>query len=84
MAMVKQSDLVVSVDTSVIHMASLYNKDTVGIYIQDRHVDKLFFPYSDKYKIIWSPYLDQMTDSQMEDLSGEICEAITDKVYAKS
>jgi len=66
---VRRSELIVSVDTSIIHMASLYNKKTVGVYIKERHVDNLFFPYSDEYIVLFSSFLDSLSSSDVIELA---------------
>ncbi|MGL6024421.1 MAG: glycosyltransferase family 9 protein [Cetobacterium sp.] len=51
-ALVKYSDIVVSVDTGMIHIASVYNKPIVGVYPLDQNSYKLFAPRSENYSIV--------------------------------
>ena len=48
----KYSDMLVSVDTGVIHIASTYNIPIVGIYPMSENSAKLFEPKSERYEII--------------------------------
>lgn len=49
---IKYCDIVVSVDTGVIHIASVYDKPIVGVYPLSENSYKLFAPRSSKYEIV--------------------------------
>lgn len=65
--LVKYSDLVLSVDTSVVHVASVFNKPLFGIYTQEPNrqkgdICKMFFPFSFySERIHYSDYLNRLT-----------------------
>lgn len=48
----KYSDMLVSVDTGIIHIASTYNIPIVGIYPLTENSAKLFEPKSERYEIV--------------------------------
>lgn len=50
--LLKYSDMLVSVDTGIIHIASAYNIPIVGIYPLTENSAKLFEPKSERYEII--------------------------------
>lgn len=50
-ALVRECDLLISPDTSLIHMASTYNKKILGFYINTDNF-KWFYPASDKYIVM--------------------------------
>lgn len=50
--LLKYSDMLVSVDTGLIHIASVYNIPIVGIYPLTENSAKLFEPKSERYEII--------------------------------
>ncbi|MGL6025101.1 MAG: glycosyltransferase family 9 protein [Cetobacterium sp.] len=49
---IKYCDLVVSVDTGVVHIASVYDKPIVGVYPFSENSSKLFAPRSSQYEIV--------------------------------
>ncbi|MGL6066363.1 MAG: glycosyltransferase family 9 protein [Cetobacterium sp.] len=49
---IKYCDMVLSVDTGVVHIASVYDKPIVGIYPTNQDNFKLFTPRSSKYSIV--------------------------------
>lgn len=49
---IKYCDMVVSVDTGVVHIASVYDKPIVGVYPFSENSYKLFAPRSSKYEIV--------------------------------
>lgn len=51
-SIIKWADVVLSVDTGIVHIASVYNKPIVGIYTEDKRTMSLFSPRSDIYRII--------------------------------
>lgn len=50
--LLKYSDMLLSVDTGLVHIASVFNIPIVGIYPKDENNFKLFAPRSDMYEII--------------------------------
>lgn len=50
--LLKYSDMLVSVDTGLIHVASVYNIPIVGIYPLTENSAKLFEPKSERYEIV--------------------------------
>lgn len=50
--LLKYSDMLVSVDTGLIHVASVYNIPIVGIYPLTENSVKLFEPKSERYEIV--------------------------------
>ena len=48
----KYSDMLVSVDTGIVHIASAYNIPIVGIYPLTENSAKLFEPKSERYEIV--------------------------------
>lgn len=53
-ALVRECDLVVSPDTAVIHIASVYNKRVLGFYINSGN-HRWFYPMCDRFRIMLSP-----------------------------
>jgi ADP-heptose:LPS heptosyltransferase len=52
-SLIRECDLVISPDTSVIHLASVYNKKILGFYINSDNY-KLFYPTSEQYRVVLS------------------------------
>ena len=50
--LLKYSDMLVSVDTGIIHVASAYNIPIVGIYPLTENSAKLFEPKTERYEIV--------------------------------
>lgn len=50
--LLKYSDVLVSVDTGIVHIASVYNIPIVGIYPLTENSAKLFEPKSERYEIV--------------------------------
>lgn len=65
---IKYTDIVVSVDTSILHIASAYNKKIVGIYRGNREIIEYSKPNSDRYFIIVSQYQDLIKDLDKEEI----------------
>ncbi len=53
---IKYSDIVISVDTSIVHIASAYNKLILGIYAKKDNIKQHALPNCDNWEIIESPY----------------------------
>ena len=51
-SLIKNFDLIISPDTSIIHFASMFNKKIVGIYSADEMNYMANHPFSDDYKVI--------------------------------
>ncbi|MET3133056.1 ADP-heptose:LPS heptosyltransferase [Oxalobacteraceae bacterium GrIS 1.11] len=52
-ALIRECEIVISPDTSVIHLASVFNKKTLGFYINTDNY-KWFYPACDSYRVILS------------------------------
>ncbi|MEG2032860.1 MAG: glycosyltransferase family 9 protein, partial [Janthinobacterium sp.] len=55
-ALIRRCELVLSPDTSVIHLASVYDKKIVGYYIRTDNY-RWFYPASRHYRVIVAPGL---------------------------
>ncbi len=55
MALVNATDIIITPDTSVIHIASALKKPFIGIYSQDPTNFSRFSPIADNYKLIFAP-----------------------------
>lgn len=53
---IKYSDILISVDTSLIHIASAYNKKVLGFYMNNDNIIKYATPNCDNYFIVKSKY----------------------------
>lgn len=77
-SVIENIDYVVSVDTAAIHIASLFNKPTIGIYTGDRdgkkiERDLMFDPYSDLSAIVYShEFLNVLDHVQSKGLAEQI------------
>lgn len=76
---VKYCDIVISVDTSLIHIASMYNKPILGFYTADRENQKRYLPISEKYYIVNSKYEDRIKDLNLEEVESRIKKLLFDK-----
>ena len=61
---IKYSDIVVSVDTSIIHIASAYNKPILGFYTSNKKNQQSASPNSSLYYVVESPFKDKIKDFQ--------------------
>ncbi|HEV7814443.1 MAG TPA: glycosyltransferase family 9 protein [Janthinobacterium sp.] len=52
-SLIRECDVVISPDTAVIHLASVYNKKILGFYINTDNY-KWFYPMSEKYRVLLS------------------------------
>lgn len=59
---IKYSDIVVSVDTSLIHIASAYNKKILGFYMNDNSTIEYAKPNCDNYFIVKSKSKERIED----------------------
>ena len=53
---IKYSDIVISVDTSIVHIASAYNRLILGIYAKKDNIKQHALPNCDNWEIVESPY----------------------------
>jgi ADP-heptose:LPS heptosyltransferase len=53
-ALVRECELVVSPDTAVIHIASVYNKKVLGFYVNSGN-HRWFYPMCDHFRVLLSP-----------------------------
>lgn len=63
---IKYSDIVVSVDTSLIHIASAYNKKILGFYLNNEELLKIVKPKCDNYFIVKSKCKERIEDLNLE------------------
>lgn len=68
-ALIRRCQLVVSPDTSVIHIASAYDKKIVGYYIRTDNY-RWFYPASSHYRVILAPGLTLASVSAEETLTA--------------
>lgn len=74
-ALVRECDLVVSPDTAVIHIASVYNKKVLGFYVNSGN-HRWFYPMCDNFRIMLSP-----TDS-IDDIDSQAAISAIDELMA--
>lgn len=68
-SIVKNSEVVLTVDTSVVHIASAFNKPQLCFYTYLPHKMSEFTPLSDLYKVVTGPHIeDSVTDIRIEDV----------------
>lgn len=63
---VKNSDFVITPDTSIVHLASCFNKPIVAMFHNVEWVIKRYAPLSDKFKIITSNEKDSIEDISVD------------------
>lgn len=63
---IKYSDIVISVDTSLIHIASAYDKPILGFYTSNKKNQESASPKSSLYYIVESPFDDKIKDLPIE------------------
>lgn len=63
---VKNSDIIISPDTSIVHLASCFNKPIIAMYHNVEWVIKRYSPLSDKFKIITSQKEDSIVDISVD------------------
>ncbi|MBB5607303.1 MULTISPECIES: glycosyltransferase family 9 protein [unclassified Janthinobacterium] len=68
-ALIRRCELVVSPDTSVIHLASVYDKKIVGYYIRTDNY-RWFYPASSHYRVLLAPGLTLESVSADETLAA--------------
>lgn len=68
-SVIKNSELVITVDTSIVHIASAFNKTQLCFYTNLPNKIIEFSPLSDKYRLVKSPNEgDSVTDIKIEDV----------------
>lgn len=77
---IKYSDIVVSVDTSIIHIASAYNKPILGFYTSNKKNQQSASPNSSLYYVVESPFKDKIKDLPID----KIKEGLTKIILARS
>lgn len=65
---IKYSDIVVSVDTSLIHIASAHNKKILGFYMDDNSIIEYAKPNCDNYFIVKSKYKEKIEDLNLKEI----------------
>lgn len=66
---IKYSDILISVDTSLIHIASSYNKKIIGFYLNDNELLEKVKPNCDDYIIIKSEYEDKIVNLNLNEIN---------------
>jgi ADP-heptose:LPS heptosyltransferase len=59
-AIIKHMDLVITPDTSIVHIASAFNVPIVSIHEDNLKSYKLFAPKSDNFKTVFSKFSDKL------------------------
>ncbi len=77
----KYCDMLVSVDTGVVHLASVYNKPIVGIYPLDEKNYKLFEPKSDIKKITFGQEKGTIKNFNIEEVIKSVDEVLIEKEW---
>lgn len=54
-SLVNRSDMVITVDTSIVHIASAFNKPLLGLYVNLQNFYSQYLPLSEEYRIVTSP-----------------------------
>ncbi|WP_286033840.1 glycosyltransferase family 9 protein [Fusobacterium necrogenes] len=67
---VKYSDIIISVDTSLIHIASSYDKKIIGFYMKDSKIIEYAKPNCKNYFIIKSKYEERIEDLNLEEIKS--------------
>lgn len=75
-AIIKYSDMLFSVDTGVVHIASVYNIPIVAIYTEDKDTLVIFAPKSDKNSVIIGKKSENLIIEDKEIVKNEIIEMI--------
>jgi ADP-heptose:LPS heptosyltransferase len=66
-ALVEFSDIIISPDTSVVHIASAYKKPLVGLYLNDKENYNEWAPVGDNFKCVFSKHKKNMDGICFED-----------------
>ncbi len=69
-------DSVLTIDTAILHIAALYDKPTVGIYLNDKRSDFPFYTHSECCQRIYAPPLNKLTDDASKQLLKQTLEAV--------
>jgi heptosyltransferase III len=75
-AVVARSVAVVSPDTSIIHLASAFNKPTVGLYPPIEWNAARFAPLADRYRIVMAPGDGSVADIEVEPVVNAVNEVL--------
>lgn len=74
---IKYSDMLVSVDTSLIHIASTYNKNILGLYFGDKEILKTAAPKTKNWLIVESPYKNKIRDLNIDEIQEKFSSLLT-------
>lgn len=82
--LLKYSDMLVSVDTGIIHIASVYNVPIVGIYPLTENSAKLFEPKSERYEIVRGRKSGYTIEGvSLEEVTESVNKILKERVYDK-
>lgn len=65
---VKYCDIVITVDTSLVHIASTFNKPLLGFYTANKYNERKYLPISEKYYIINSKYEEKIENLDLKEI----------------
>lgn len=71
---VRNSDYIITPDTSVVHLASCFNKPVVAMFHNVDWVIKRYAPLSDKYRMILSKEKDSISDISVDEVISKLNE----------
>ena len=67
-AIIDNLDLIISPDTSIVHMACAFNKPLVAIYRKDMMLFDIWHPISDCNYVVFSDYEDSLKSINVGDI----------------
>ena len=70
-AIIDNVDIVISPDTSVVHISCAYNKPLIAIYRNHMEIYDIWHPISDCNKVIFSKYSDSIRELNLNDIINE-------------
>ena len=77
-AIIDNLDLIISPDTSIVHIACAFNKPLVAIYTNQMENFEIWHPISDCNKVIFSKYPDSIKGINLDNIINETCKLIRD------
>ena len=54
-SLVSRAEAVITVDTSIVHIASAFNKPILALYVNLQNFYSQYLPLSDNYRVVTSP-----------------------------
>jgi ADP-heptose:LPS heptosyltransferase len=68
-SLVSRSEAVITVDTSIVHIASAFNKPILALYVNLQNFYSQYLPLSENYRVVFSPEDgDPISDIPVEDV----------------